>query len=1081
MWTKLSHALKSKQAQDGGHEQPAEPLAGPSTSPSKSTLGRKVFHRDDGSLRLNSPLKLPSIQKVKSTFNLNGNGSQLTLTPDTLLEPAKDLSRRASKDDLSASRPKATRRSSFNILITRRPSIDALRSPPETPRSVSPNSSHTRNRAATFGGSVRSILREPNTPTAAPATGKSVRFFGNDVPTPGQSLEHLPVISRSTPPEETFLQHLQRSDSGTSYASSAMPRFASRYRRPSVAEVFSPLGSSTDSPHPEQAPQLANFFEQLGVPAIPSLNAGLHVPNSDLPDALSSTPLRDVSNGGRETGSKESLAQAADISLRGQDKPPRLPSISHDRSTSFSFGQTVFYSMDHSDSKRPSSAKSSLISNADSSITSASSSTSSTSSSPSIGRHRSLSDGVLRSMMRGSSAQVAEETSSASSFSFIDKCDPVVSQPDPFSANANTYYTPQTMIPTTPPQNTPRHVRRASKEESIIFSLKTQLDLQNELCGQFEADLRARDELVEVLGTRLAEAEEEDAKKRKFLRAWKKRVSELERTCRFLEDEVEGSRQDSMERSVMDEASSEALQMLHRQISGLEREREGLRRTEAVLREEVGRLERLAGESRSEAASLRESLSSRSESEKEGKQKGDEQAAEVEEEKRRHAELEMAWQAEKEDMIFAMDNIKLNNIGLVADLDDFKHQLRARDDEIAALKAEVSGANSRAERASGLLAVAEAGKCALAMERDSLKLQVVKLQEKTAKCNDAERKVFELEDDLQGLWDIRESLEKEREQLQAQIREEEGRVEAFTLKLKASEKERQSALDKVSRLEDDIRRRDIKAAEDSQRAADVEELREQMGRMRREALGAEASKQMEIDAQAKTLLEFKVEIERLKGQNRELQQDSADKEVQIVQTTKERVQDKQDLAGLNIALDSKQQELELLKRRLGVRGTAGNTPAQTAHQRRDSVVSITSRTSRLSFTSEAGADSSRERKASGESCTKIPAPSKNRRLSSSTSVLPTPPKPTRGSMGPPPPLRARSSIVGSGTPTTTPRTLTRSSSSSLACTTAGVKAKVSKPATPNPNSASSHSVTQGEKENANVSGSRRLSRIPTLA
>lgn len=93
-----------------------------------------------------------------------------------------------------------------------------------------------------------------------------------------------------------------------------------------------------------------------------------------------------------------------------------------------------------------------------------------------------------------------------------------------------------------------------------------------------------------------------------------------------------------------------------------------------------------------------------------------------------------------------------------------------------------------------------------------------------------------------------------------------------------------------------------------------------MSRMQREqsaalesALQDGARKQSEIDSQATTLLEFTAEIERLKGQTCELQQQSADKEVRIVQIMKERVQDKQDLEGLNVALDSKQQELELVR------------------------------------------------------------------------------------------------------------------------------------------------------------------------
>ncbi|KAJ7506219.1 hypothetical protein B0H11DRAFT_1707599, partial [Mycena galericulata] len=79
------------------------------------------------------------------------------------------------------------------------------------------------------------------------------------------------------------------------------------------------------------------------------------------------------------------------------------------------------------------------------------------------------------------------------------------------------------------------------------------------------------------------------------------------------------------------------------------------------------------------------------------------------------------------------------------------------------------------------------------------------------------------------------------------------------------------------------------------------------------------------------------------------QEEGTDKEVKIVQITKQRAQDKQDLQGLNIALNSKQ-ELELVRaRRMGVCGTGGATPAQPSKvaARRDlavfSTAEVTSR------------------------------------------------------------------------------------------------------------------------------------------
>ncbi|KAJ7799568.1 hypothetical protein B0H14DRAFT_3787616, partial [Mycena olivaceomarginata] len=113
---------------------------------------------------------------------------------------------------------------------------------------------------------------------------------------------------------------------------------------------------------------------------------------------------------------------------------------------------------------------------------------------------------------------------------------------------------------------------KPSTEQELIFSLKTQLASRMELCGQLETDLRARDVVVDILGKKLVELEGEVAEKRSALTQWKKKVAELETACWYLEDEMDVSRQESMKRSIIDEASSEALKMLHRRITGLELE-----------------------------------------------------------------------------------------------------------------------------------------------------------------------------------------------------------------------------------------------------------------------------------------------------------------------------------------------------------------------------------------------------------------------------------------------------------------------------------------------------------------------------
>lgn len=79
-----------------------------------------------------------------------------------------------------------------------------------------------------------------------------------------------------------------------------------------------------------------------------------------------------------------------------------------------------------------------------------------------------------------------------------------------------------------------------------------------------------------------------------------------------------------------------------------------------------------------------------------------------------------------------------------------------------------------------------------------------------------------------------------------------------------------------------------------------------------ELVRQKAEADIEIQTTRERVSALKEEVERLRRQVHELQQESADKEVKLVQVTKQRSQDKEDLQGLNIALDAKQQELELV-------------------------------------------------------------------------------------------------------------------------------------------------------------------------
>ena len=127
-------------------------------------------------------------------------------------------------------------------------------------------------------------------------------------------------------------------------------------------------------------------------------------------------------------------------------------------------------------------------------------------------------------------------------------------------------------------------------QSELIRSLREQLAVQEDLSAQFELDLNSRDELVMLLSERcdaaeaaLSHSHEHGEKQSRAVLRITRRVTELERMCTRLQDEVDHSQSESLERSIMDETSGRALKTLHRQISTLEG-----RNRELVLRSEEG-------------------------------------------------------------------------------------------------------------------------------------------------------------------------------------------------------------------------------------------------------------------------------------------------------------------------------------------------------------------------------------------------------------------------------------------------------------------------------------------------------------
>lgn len=203
-------------------------------------------------------------------------------------------------------------------------------------------------------------------------------------------------------------------------------------------------------------------------------------------------------------------------------------------------------------------------------------------------------------------------------------------------------------MPPTPPQ--PTHARTASREEDLIWSLRTQLAIQQELNIQYEVDLSARHELVSSLTSKLELADKDKTQRNGALRTWKKKVQELEKVCRQLEDECERSRQESLERSVMDHASSDALRELHRVINRLEREKaEG----EKLAQEQIQKLtDELKRREESEER-LKEGINDAKE-QMEIMGSGDEE----EEQKQRQRTVSLLWNQEREELIRKVEELE---------------------------------------------------------------------------------------------------------------------------------------------------------------------------------------------------------------------------------------------------------------------------------------------------------------------------------------------------------------------------------------------------------------------------------------
>ena len=146
--------------------------------------------------------------------------------------------------------------------------------------------------------------------------------------------------------------------------------------------------------------------------------------------------------------------------------------------------------------------------------------------------------------------------------------------------------------------------------------------------------------------------------------------------------------------------------------------------------------------------------------------------------------------------------------------------------------------------------------------------------------------------------------------LEARVSQRDAEVTKLTLDTGKLERENEELRGAIGRLEKE------RGREVDERSREFSELvtREAESRRYLEDLVSEkAGTDILVTTLQNRVVSLDEEVSKLRRQVHELQQESATKEVTLTQLNKWREQDKEDIKGLNIALDSKQQELELVR------------------------------------------------------------------------------------------------------------------------------------------------------------------------
>ncbi|KAH7106406.1 hypothetical protein BKA62DRAFT_825942 [Auriculariales sp. MPI-PUGE-AT-0066] len=504
--------------------------------------------------------------------------------------------------------------------------------------------------------------------------------------------------------------------------------------------------------------------------------------------------------------------------------------------------------------------------------------------------------------------------------------------------------------------------------EQIISALRSALEAHRDMAVQFDIDLEARDEMVDLLKTHVARYREDRNKwkheadrRHSAAQHFRNKVTDLEDLCRTFEEHIERNREESLERSITDAASNSALAHLHQTLQELESER-------AILDSQVRDAEiRLAREVERAGALERENEDLHNTEKSVRKELTQARDAEVQLDRRvRELETELG----KGSFDAELPNNAANRINLLSQQieylrnqsDGFKTELEKKEASLATLQEELEAQWCNTEEMNDTI-------LALRSENHNLQDTVRNLRDQRAQLEEDNARLearLQEEEEHSHLLMVSHS---ERNQIRPQeYGGTEYNLERRTAELRELDGQRQKAVATIAALEEAMNDRDAQVED---LLANIHSLEEESDRLRSrldstmaqhkrgsgDAENAqlamqEAQDQLELsqrhldDAnrqlkERNTQLEaFRPEMTKLKDritalnrQVEDLKHKNSSAERIIMNTRKERDDLEETAASLNVALEAKQHELEYMKRSLGVRGIGGTTPAPSTEKR----------------------------------------------------------------------------------------------------------------------------------------------------